>query len=156
MHNIICDFSKFSHKMTTNVHINMKLNPYINILIIFNLHLFVPCSKNYYFHNDIWTQKKKKTIEKRGQTNTHRFSQWYCDLKIMFNIFYGWMKAGSLIRLCGRWCRSYCASRTSKVQLFVFCFWLYLLFCKLLWSGFGELVLVMECDLDYSIENLYG
>jgi len=43
----------------------------------------------------------------------------------------------------------------SKVQLLVFCFWLCLLFCRLLWSGFGELVSVMEQDLGYLIDNLY-
>jgi len=48
------------------------------------------------------------------------------------------------------------SSRTSKVQWLVFYFWLCWLFCRLLWSGFGELVSVMEWDLGYSIDNLYG
>jgi hypothetical protein len=39
---------------------------------------------------------------------------------------------------------------------FLFCFWLCLLFCRLLWSGLGELVLVMERDPSCSIDNLYG
>jgi hypothetical protein len=44
-----------------------------------------------------------------------------------------------------------------KVQLLVFLFfWLGLLFCMLLCSGFDELVSVMERDLGYSMENLYG
>jgi hypothetical protein len=42
-----------------------------------------------------------------------------------------------------------------KVQLLVFYFWLCLLFCRLLCSGFSELVLVMERDLSCSIDNLY-
>ncbi len=37
-----------------------------------------------------------------------------------------------------------------------FCFWLCLLFCRLLWSGLGELVSVMEQDPCCSIEKLYG
>jgi hypothetical protein len=43
----------------------------------------------------------------------------------------------------------------SKIQLLVFCFWLCLLFCKLLWSGFGELVSMMEWDVGCLIDNLY-
>ncbi len=43
----------------------------------------------------------------------------------------------------------------SKVQLLVFYFWHCLWFCRLLWSGFGELVLVMEQDCGCSINNLY-
>ncbi len=41
------------------------------------------------------------------------------------------------------------------VKAFVFCFWLGLLFCKLLWSGFGELVSMMCQDPNRSIDNLY-
>jgi hypothetical protein len=37
-----------------------------------------------------------------------------------------------------------------------FYFWFCLLFCKLLWSGLGELVLAMERDPCWSIEKLYG
>jgi len=43
-----------------------------------------------------------------------------------------------------------------KVQLFVFCFWFCSLFCKLSWSGFGELVSVMERNLVCAIDNIYG
>jgi hypothetical protein len=43
-----------------------------------------------------------------------------------------------------------------KVQLLVFWFWLCLLFCRLLWNGFGELVPVMDWDPCCSIDNLYG
>jgi len=42
-----------------------------------------------------------------------------------------------------------------KIQLLVFCFWLCLLFCKLLWSGFGELVSMMEWDVGCLIDNLH-
>jgi len=45
--------------------------------------------------------------------------------------------------------------RMLKVQLLVFYFCLCLLFCKLLWSGFGELVSVMVQNPSYSIDNLY-
>ncbi len=37
-----------------------------------------------------------------------------------------------------------------------FCFWLCLLFCRLLWNGLSELVLVMERDPCCSIDKLYG
>ncbi len=43
-----------------------------------------------------------------------------------------------------------------KFNYLFLCFWLCLLFCKLLWSGLGELVLVMEQDPCYLIDNLYG
>ncbi len=36
-----------------------------------------------------------------------------------------------------------------------FCFWLGLLFCRLLWSDLGELVSVMECDPGCSMDTLY-
>jgi hypothetical protein len=36
------------------------------------------------------------------------------------------------------------------------CSWLYLFFCRLSWSGLGELVLVMEQNPCYSIGKLYG
>ncbi len=42
-----------------------------------------------------------------------------------------------------------------KVQFLFFCFWLGLLFCKLLWSGFGESVSVMERDPGCSMDTLY-
>jgi hypothetical protein len=40
-------------------------------------------------------------------------------------------------------------------SFFFFCFGLGLLFCRLLWSDFSELVLVMEHDLGYSMDILY-
>jgi hypothetical protein len=70
-HNTTCDFSIFSHKMTINVHTNVKPNPYINILSVFNFHLFGPCNKSYYFHNDTWTQKE--IHKKSKQTNDQTF-----------------------------------------------------------------------------------
>jgi hypothetical protein len=40
---------------------------------------------------------------------------------------------------------------------YLFClFWLCLLFCRLLWSDLGELVLVMECDPCCSIDHFDG
>jgi len=50
---------------------------------------------------------------------------------------------------------NFCASRMPTVQLLVLYFWLCLLFCRLLWNGFGELVLVMEQDLGCLMDNLY-
>ncbi len=46
--------------------------------------------------------------------------------KIVSNIFCGWiwMKVVTLSQMCGRWCQSYYASRTLKVQFLVLCFWL--------------------------------
>ncbi len=38
---------------------------------------------------------------------------------------------------------------------FIFCFWLGLLFCKLLWNDLVELVSVMECDPSCSMDTLY-
>ncbi len=72
MHNTTCDFSKFFHKMTTSVHTNVKPNPYINILSVFNLHLFIPCNKSYYFRNDIWTQK-----ENHWKTGTNKYTETF-------------------------------------------------------------------------------
>jgi hypothetical protein len=48
-----------------------------------------------------------------------------------------------------------------KVQFFVFCFYFVVLQVIVFnvvfqWSGFGELVSVMERNLCYSIDNLYG
>jgi len=48
-----------------------------------------------------------------------------------------------------------CFKDVKKFNYLFFYFWFGLLFCKLLWSGFGELVLVMECDLSCSMDNLY-
>ncbi len=42
-----------------------------------------------------------------------------------------------------------------KFKYLFFCFWLCLLFCKLLWSGLDELVLVMVRDPCCSIDKLY-
>ncbi len=43
-----------------------------------------------------------------------------------------------------------------KFNYLFFCFWLCLLFCRLLWSGLNELVSVMEQDSCCSIDKLYG
>jgi hypothetical protein len=43
-----------------------------------------------------------------------------------------------------------------KFNYFFFYFWLCLLFCMLLWSDLGELVLMMERDPCCSIDNLDG
>jgi hypothetical protein len=48
-----------------------------------------------------------------------------------------------------------CFKDAKKFNYLFFYFWLGLLFCRLLWSGFGELVLVMEQDPDYSMDNFY-
>jgi hypothetical protein len=48
-----------------------------------------------------------------------------------------------------------CFKDAKKFNYLFFCFRLGLLFCRLLWSGFGELVSVMEHDLSCSIDNLY-
>jgi hypothetical protein len=48
-----------------------------------------------------------------------------------------------------------CFKDIEKFNYLFSCFWLGLLFCRLLWSGFGELVLVMEWDLDCSMDNIY-
>ncbi len=43
-----------------------------------------------------------------------------------------------------------------KFKYLFFCFWLCLMFCRLLWRCLGELVSVMERDSCCSIEKLYG
>jgi hypothetical protein len=43
-----------------------------------------------------------------------------------------------------------CFEDGEKFNYLFLCLWFGLLFCKLLWSGFGELVSVMERDLSYS------
>ncbi len=48
-----------------------------------------------------------------------------------------------------------CFKDAKKFIYLFFCFWFGLLFCRLLWSGFGDLVLVMEWDSSYSMDNLY-
>jgi hypothetical protein len=67
-----------------------------------------------------------------------------------------WMNEDNLIQLCGTSLWSCCASRTSKVQLVVFCFWLCLLLCRLLWSDLTEMVSVMEWDPSCLMEIFYG
>ncbi len=42
-----------------------------------------------------------------------------------------------------------------KFNYLFFCFWFCLFFCRLSWSGLGELVLVMEQNPCYSIGKLY-
>jgi len=49
----------------------------------------------------------------------------------------------------------WCFKDTEKFNFLFFCFWLGLLFYRLLWSGFGELVSVMERDPSYSMDTLY-
>jgi hypothetical protein len=49
-----------------------------------------------------------------------------------------------------------CFKDVEKFNYLFVCFWLGLLFCRLLCSGLGELVLVIEHDPCYSIENLDG
>jgi hypothetical protein len=48
-----------------------------------------------------------------------------------------------------------CCKDVKKFNYLFLCFWLGLLFCRLLWSGFGELVSVMEGDLGCSMDNFY-
>ncbi len=43
-----------------------------------------------------------------------------------------------------------------KFNYLFFCFLLCLFFCRLLWSGLGEVVSMMEWDLGCSMDNLYG
>ncbi len=42
-----------------------------------------------------------------------------------------------------------------KLNFLFFCFWLGLLFCRLLWNDFDELGSVMECDPSCSMDTLY-
>jgi hypothetical protein len=72
------------------------------------------------------------------------------------------MKVGILSEMGGKSCPSCCASRTSKGQFFVFCFWLCFVVLQVIvftvvfqWSGFGELVPVMEQNPCCLIENIY-
>jgi hypothetical protein len=50
---------------------------------------------------------------------------------------------------------AWCFKDAEKFIFLFFCFWLGLLLCMLLWNGFGELVLVMECDPSCSRDTLY-
>jgi len=49
----------------------------------------------------------------------------------------------------------FCFKDIEKFNYLLFCYWFGLLFCRLLWSGFGELISVMEWDLGCSMDNLY-
>jgi hypothetical protein len=49
---------------------------------------------------------------------------------------------------------AWCFKGAKKVVFLFFYFWFVLLFCKLLWRDLGELVLMMEHDLGYSMETL--
>ncbi len=42
-----------------------------------------------------------------------------------------------------------------RIFFLFFCFWLGLLFCRLLWSDLGELVSMMECNLGCSMDIFY-
>jgi hypothetical protein len=48
-----------------------------------------------------------------------------------------------------------CFKDVKKFNYLFICFWFGLLFCKLLWSGFGELVSMIEHDLSCSMDNIY-
>ncbi len=50
---------------------------------------------------------------------------------------------------------AWCFKGAEKIVFLFLCFWFVLLFCRLLWRNLGELVLVMERDLDCSMETLY-
>ncbi len=49
-----------------------------------------------------------------------------------------------------------CFKDAEKFNYLFFCFWLGLLFSRLLCSGFGELFSAMERDHGCSMDNLYG
>jgi len=66
------------------------------------------------------------------------------------------MKARTLISCVANNAEAIVLQGRRKSNYLFFCFWLCLLFCRLLWSGLSELVLVMEWDPDCSIDNLYG
>ncbi len=87
-----------------------------------------------------------------------------CGLKIMSNVFCGWKHEPSLsyviefepslnyvIELPKMWC----FKNAKKFNFLFFCFWLNLLFYKLLCSGYGKQVLMMEHDHGYSIDTFY-
>ncbi len=50
---------------------------------------------------------------------------------------------------------AWCFKGTEELFFLFFCFWFILLFCRLLWSDLGELVLVMEHDCGCSMDTLY-
>jgi len=47
----------------------------------------------------------------------------------------------------------YCFKDAEKFNFFFFCFWLDLLFSRLLWNGLGELVSMMERDPNCSMDT---
>jgi hypothetical protein len=49
----------------------------------------------------------------------------------------------------------FCFKDDETFNYLFFYFWFGLLFCRLLWSGFGELVSVMERDPRCPMDNLY-
>jgi hypothetical protein len=51
--------------------------------------------------------------------------------------------------------KAWCFKDIEKNIFLFFYFWLGLLFCRLLWSGLGELVLVTECNPGGSMDALY-
>jgi len=51
--------------------------------------------------------------------------------------------------------KALCFEDVKKFNYLFFYFWFGLLFCKLLWSGFGELVSVMEHNPNCSMDNFY-
>jgi hypothetical protein len=51
--------------------------------------------------------------------------------------------------------KMWCFKDAKKFNYLFLYFWLGLLFCRLLCSGFGELVSMMERDPSYSMDNLY-
>jgi hypothetical protein len=48
-----------------------------------------------------------------------------------------------------------CFKGVEEFIFLFFCFWLGLLFCRLLWSDLGELVSLMERDPSCSMDTLY-
>jgi hypothetical protein len=51
--------------------------------------------------------------------------------------------------------KAWCFKDVEKFNFLFFYFWLNFLFSRLLWSGFGELVSVMERDLGCSMDTFY-
>ncbi len=56
--------------------------------------------------------------------------------------------------------KAWCFKNVEFIYLFIYlfyfiCFWLALLFCRLLWGGHGELVLMMERNHGCSMDTLY-
>jgi len=79
----------------------------------------------------------------------------YCNLKTMSDVFYGW-RLQTLIQLCGWTVGGVVFQGCRKSCFFIcFCFWFVLLFCRLLRRDIGELVLVMEHNLDSLTKTIY-